>query len=239
MTFLDQFLWVIYPYIMLSMFVVGHFYRYNTNQYGWSAKSSEILEKRTLKWGSNLFHYGIIFAFFGHIGGILVPKWVYPILGVDDHLYHIGAVYFGGFVGVLALVGMTILIYRRINETRLRINTATMDWVVGMLLLITIIEGVYVTIIRNNFVGEFDYRSTINPWFRGLLMFTPDPMYMKDVPFMYKLHVLSGFLLFGLFPFSRLVHIWSFPVTFLRRSYIVFRSHNFVRTFHLHKIKNK
>lgn len=236
-SYIDQFLWVIFPYIMLTTFFVGILYRYNKDQYGWSARSSEILEKRLLKWGSNLFHYGIILAFGGHVAGIIVPKWVYPLLGINDHLYHLGAVYFGGLVGIVTLAGMALLIYRRINETRIRINTSAMDWVAGILLLIVIIEGVYVTIVYNALVGEFDYRSTINPWFRSLFIFAPDASYMETVPFSYKLHVFSGFLLFGLIPFTRIVHLFSLPIIYLKRSYIVYRSHNFFRTYHLSKIK--
>lgn len=235
MNLLDQFLWLIFPYLMLTTFVVGHFYRYNADQYGWSAKSSEILEKKMLKWGSILFHYGIILAFFGHVAGILVPKWVFPMLGIDDHLYHLGAVWFGGTIGIVTLVGIIILYYRRVFSKRVHYQSSKMDWVILIILLVVILEGVYVTIIYNTTVGEFDYRSTIGPWFRGILTFTPDPSLMVNVPFSYKLHVFTGFLLFGILPFTRLVHIWSLPLEYLSRRYIIFRSQNFLRTLHIIK----
>lgn len=237
MTVLDQFLWVIYPYLMLTTFVVGHIYRYNTDQFGWSAKSSELLEKPLLKWGSTLFHWGIIFAFFGHIAGILVPKWIYPLFGITDHMYHLGAVYGGGFFGLVTIVGIIILTYRRISVLRIKIHSTFMDWVVGISLLTVISLGVYVTIIRNTLVGAFDYRSTIAPWFRGLITFNPDPAYMTNVPLSYQLHVFLAFLIFGLFPFTRLVHIWSLPLEYLKRSYIIFRSNNFFRMDRENRIK--
>jgi len=229
MTVIDQFLWVIYPYLMLTTFVVGHIYRYNTDQFGWSAKSSEFLEKPLLKWGSTLFHWGIIFAFFGHVAGILVPKWIYPALGITDYMYHLGAIYGGGLFGLITIVGIIILTYRRMSILRIRVHSTLMDWVVGISLLITISLGVYVTIIRNTLVETFDYRSTIAPWFRGLLTFSPDPTLMINVPLSYQLHVFFAFLIFGLFPFTRLVHMWSLPLEYLKRSYIIFRSNNFFR----------
>lgn len=230
-TFFSQFLWVIFPYIMMTTFSVGHIYRYNKDQFGWSAKSSEFLEKRTLKWGSPLFHWGILAAFFGHVAGIIIPLGFYNFLAVPDHLYHFGAVWIGGIAGIVSLVGILIILYRRVNFQRIRLHVTKMDWVIGFLLLIIIAEGVYVTVIANNVIGRFDYRSTIGPWFRSLFSFTPDPRYMVDVPFSFKLHILSAFLLFGLWPFSRLVHFWSLPLEYFNRSYIVYRSRNFSRVY--------
>ncbi|MFT9486733.1 MAG: respiratory nitrate reductase subunit gamma [Tepidibacillus sp.] len=234
---LEQFLWVIFPYVTITIFILGHIYKYNRDQIGWSARSSEIMEKRLLKWGSPLFHYGIIFAFFGHVAGILVPKSVYEALRVPDELYHLGAVAIGGVVGVMALIGLVILVIRRLTVSRIRLFTQRMDWFTEFVLLLVVFQGVYVTVIRNFLVGEFDYRSTVGPWFRSLFTFSPDPTLMRDVPLSFQIHILLAFLLFALWPFTRLVHLWSLPLEYLKRNYISYRSLNFLRTFRLTKNK--
>ncbi|MFV9510108.1 respiratory nitrate reductase subunit gamma [Tepidibacillus sp. LV47] len=237
MTLLDQFLWVIFPYVTLTIFILGHIYKYNRDQIGWSARSSEIMEKRLLRVGSPLFHYGIIFAFFGHVAGILIPKWVYEALGIPDELYHLGAVVIGGLVGIIALVGLVILVIRRMTVSRIRLFTQRMDWVTELVLLLVVFQGVYITVIRNFLIGEFDYRNTIGPWFRSLFTFSPDPTLMKDVPVSFQIHVLLAFLLFAMWPFTRLVHLWSLPLEYLKRNYISYRSLNFLRTFKISKAK--
>lgn len=141
MTLLDQFLWVIYPYIMLTLFVAGHIYRYNTDQFGWSAKSSEFLEKRRLRWGSVLFHWGILFVFFGHVAGILVPKAFYESIGITEEMYHFGAVWFGGAAGVATVIGVVLLLWRRLSVRRLLRHSSKSDLVVLLLLTMVILTG--------------------------------------------------------------------------------------------------
>src|SRR5690606_24234398 len=134
MSFLDYFLWGVFPYLALTIFVVGHIYRYNVDQFGWSAQSSEFLEKKQLKWGSLLFHYGIIFVFFGHVAGILVPKLVYDTIGVSDEMYHFGAVWFGGAAGVATVIGGFLLFLRRSGVKRIR-NTSNFNAMFTLVLL--------------------------------------------------------------------------------------------------------
>ncbi len=220
---MSQFLWVVFPYLMLTTFVVGHLYRYHTDQYTWSAKSSEILEKRILKWGSLLFHYGIIFTFFGHVTGLFIPKEVFDALGIDPHLYHIFAVTMGTLVGIPTLVGLLILVYRRMTTPRLILHTSNFDLFVLLLLLAVVLEGMYITVIHSGFLEAYDYRETINPWVRGLLTLKPDANLMVNVPFSFQLHALTVLLLMGLWPFSRLVHFWSLPLIYLTRSYLIYR----------------
>ncbi|MGD8190988.1 respiratory nitrate reductase subunit gamma [Brevibacillus ginsengisoli] len=224
MNFWNQFLWIIYPYLMLTTFLVVHIYRYNTDQLAWTAKSSEFLEKKSLKWGSMLFHIGIVFVFFGHVGGLLIPKTVMESLGVSEHLYHMGAVYGGGLAGIMTLAGITILFLRRLNVKRVRAISSASDILVAVLLLVNVAMGVYNTLGYNLFVGGFDYRETIAPWLRGLITFRPDASLMADVPLFFKLHVILSFAVFGIWPFTRLVHVWSVPVAYFKRSYIVYRS---------------
>ncbi len=224
MSFLDQFLWLIYPYIMLTLFVAGHIYRYNTDQFGWSAKSSEFLEKGNLRWGSLLFHWGIIFVFFGHVAGILIPKVFYQTIGVTDEMYHFGAVWIGGAAGVLTVLGIFLLLYRRLFIRRIVVNSGMSDYVVLILLAIVIVSGFSNTVGYTATGGEFDYRDSIGPWFRGLLTFHPMGELVAIAPLGFRIHIFAAFLLFGIWPFTRLVHVWSVPITYLNRHYVVYRS---------------
>lgn len=223
MTYLDIFLWVVFPYITLTIFVLGHIYRYNTDQFGWSAKSSEFLEMRRLKWGSILFHWGIIFVFFGHVAGILVPKVFYNIIGVTDHMYHFGAVWFGGAAGLACVIGGAILWLRRTSVKRIAKNSHFADYVSLFFLGLVVLVGFTNTVGYSASGGTFDYRDAIGPWFRGILTFRPNPAYMVLAPLGFQLHVLLAFLLFAIWPFTRLVHIWSLPLTYLKRKYVVYR----------------
>ena len=219
----DQFFWLIYPYLMLTLFVVGHIYRYNTDTFGWSAKSSEFLEMSRLRWGSLLFHWGIIFVFFGHVAGILVPKGFYEAVGITEEMYHFGAVWFGGAAGVATAVGALLLLYRRSTVSRIRINSQKRDFLVLILLSVVIITGFTNTVGYTATGGAFDYRETIGPWFRGILTLTPDVELVTGAPIGFQIHIFSALFLFGIWPFTRLVHMWSLPLEYLNRNYIVYR----------------
>ncbi|GAX91404.1 respiratory nitrate reductase subunit gamma [Effusibacillus lacus] len=225
MSALDQFLWVIYPYMMLTIFVVGHIYRYKTDQLAWTAKSSEFLEKKSLKWGSMLFHIGIFLVFLGHVAGLLVPKAVTEAFGISERLYHLGAVYGGTLAGLMTVAGISILLFRRVTNKRVRITSSTSDMLVAILLFAVIGMGLLATV-GHNMLSSYDYRVTISPWVRGILTFTPDASLMTGVPIFFKLHVLLAFAIFGVWPFTRLVHVWSVPLAYFRRSYILYRSRN-------------
>lgn len=223
MSSLDLFLWVIFPYICLTIFVLGHIYRYNTDQFGWSAKSSEFLEKKKLKWGSILFHWGIIFVFFGHVAGVLIPKVFYDTVGITELMYHFGAVWFGGAAGVICVIGGALLFARRASVKRIKMNSQFKDWLSLIILGIVVIVGFTNTVGYTASGGDFDYRVTIGPWFRGLLTFNPDPAYMIGAPIGFQAHVLLAFVLFAIWPFTRLVHVWSLPLAYLKRRYLVYR----------------
>lgn len=239
MDFLNQFLWVIFPYLTIVIFIVGHIFRYNTDQHGWSARSSEFLENKALKWGSILFHAGIFMVFGGHLVGLLVPKWVTEKIGLTEELYHASAIYGGGTAGVITLVGITILLFRRTTNKRIRLTSKTTDILIAFLIFAEVGLGVFNTLGYNLFVGGFDYRENLAPWLRGLLIFRPDASLMNDVPFVFKLHTLFAFAIFALWPFTRLVHVWSFPIEYLKRSYIIYRSRNAKRAVQLRQMKEK
>ncbi|MFT9485951.1 MAG: respiratory nitrate reductase subunit gamma [Tepidibacillus sp.] len=235
----NQFWWVIFPYLTLTIFVVGHIYRYNTDQLGWTAKSSEFMEKKSLKWGSILFHVGILMVFGGHLVGLLVPKAWTKALGMTEEMYHAGAIFGGGFAGIITLAGIMILLFRRVNVKRVRMTSHISDILIAVLLFIEIAIGVYNTLGFNLFVGGFDYRETLAPWLRGLLLFRPNPNLMLEVPLLFKLHTLFAFAIFAIWPFTRLVHVWSIPLEYLKRSFIIYRSRNTKRVMQITQSQHK
>lgn len=220
---LNQFVWVIYPYLCLAIFVIGHIARYKYDQFSWTAKSSEMIEKKRLKWGSLLFHLGIIPVFFGHVVGLLIPANWLEAIGVNNHIYHIGAVYIGIVLGIITLIGMLLLTLRRLSIKNVRRLSSFSDIFVNIVLLIILIMGCYSTLVTNAIQPEFDYRQTIAIWFRHLFMFSPNADLMLNVPWSFKLHILLGFTVFACWPFTRLVHVWSVPLSYMNRRYIVYR----------------
>ncbi|OYD06694.1 respiratory nitrate reductase subunit gamma [Paludifilum halophilum] len=221
----EQFLWVIYPYLVITVFIVGHLYRLNNHPFSWTSKSSEFLEKRVLKWGSTLFHWGILFVVIGHVAGLLVPVSVYRALGVSDEAYHVIALSAGGIAGLAALLGALLLMGRRFRVKRVRATSSVGDLLVIVLLVIILLTGLTATGTNVSHTG-FDYRTTINPWIRGILTFRPDASLMEKVPVAFKIHILLAFGLFAVWPFTRLVHVFSLPITYLSRSYVVYRRHS-------------
>jgi nitrate reductase gamma subunit len=218
----EQFLWVVLPYIVLTIFVGGHLYRYQYDQLGWTSKSSELLEKRILRIGSNLFHWGIIFVFGGHIMGLLIPIEVYEAMGVSEHQYHTIALLGGIPSGLAATIGILILLYRRVTVRRLIVTSTKGDWVSLFFLAIIILSGMSATFLNVDSNG-FDYRTTIGPWLRSILFFRADASYMADVPVWFKVHILAALGLFAAWPFTRLVHVFSVPIRYLFRSYVIYR----------------
>ncbi|MCG7334955.1 respiratory nitrate reductase subunit gamma [Sporosarcina sp. ACRSM] len=219
----NQFLWVIFPYICMATFIVGHIFRYRNDQFGWTAKSSEFIEKKQLMIGSILFHVGIIPVIAGHVVGLGIPKEWTRALGISDHLYHMGAIWVGGLFGFMTLIGMVILTWRRFALKNVRQLSSASDLIVNSLLLLIVFLGIYSVVVTNAVQPEFDYRDSISVWFRSLLIFRPEAAYMSAVPLAFQLHVLTGFLIFAMWPFTRLVHVWSVPLNYVGRSYILYR----------------
>jgi nitrate reductase gamma subunit len=207
-----------FPYLALATFVVGHTYRYVTDAFGWNARSSELLDRESLKTGITVFHWGILLTLMGHTGGLLIPQSLYDAVGIDGQAHTRIAYYSGWVVGVAAFVGIVLLLRRRLTRPRLRATTTMSDWITLVLLVWVIGAGLY-----NVAFEHFYVLDTIAPWIRGIVTLRPDPTLMRDVPLSYKVHILSALSLLGFSPFSRLVHIWSVPVTYLFRRYVVFR----------------
>jgi nitrate reductase gamma subunit len=220
---MNEFLWVVVPYICLTVFVVGHFWRYRYDKFGWTTRSSQLYEDRLLRIGSPLFHFGILAVFLGHVMGLGVPKSWTEAVGVSESLYHFMAVSVGAVAGFCTLVGLAILIYRRRTVGPVFSATTVMDKVMYAFLAAVILLGLWNTVAANIF-DHYDYRESVSVWFRGVFRFDLHPDLMAEAPIGFQLHGLVAMSLFALWPFTRLVHVFSAPLGYLTRPYIVYRS---------------
>ncbi|WP_124053979.1 respiratory nitrate reductase subunit gamma [Arcanobacterium ihumii] len=223
---ISLFLWVGFPYLALALLIGGLIWRYRNDKFGWTSRSSQIHESRWLRWSSPLFHFGILFVGVGHIVGLLIPKSATSAVGVSEHFYHLNATVLGSVAGIMTLVGLAGLLYRRIVVKSVRLATTRNDVIMYILLLIPIILGVIATVQNQIFgaTGGYDYRESISPWLRSVLFFQPDPSLLDGVPTAFKLHIIAGFLLFAIWPFTRLVHVVSMPLGYPTRPYVIYRS---------------
>ncbi len=223
---LQTFLWVILPYICLTMLIVGTVWRWRVDRFGWTTRSSELHESRMLRIGSPLFHFGILAVGVGHVMGLLIPKSWTEAAGLGQTVYHLIATLGGMLAGTAATIGLILLIYRRRTVGGVFQATTRNDKFMYVLLALPIVLGMIAVILHQVLAGEhgYDYRETISPWLRGLLTFRPDTSLMAGVPIWFQLHVIAAFLLFAVWPYTRLIHFFSAPVAYPTRPYIVYRS---------------
>ena len=217
-------LFVVFPYVCLAIFIGGHVWRYRYDKFGWTTRSSQLYERRLLRIGSPLFHFGILLVALGHIGGLLIPESWTEAVGVSEHAYHVVAVGLGTLAGISTLAGAAILIYRRRTVGPVFSATTINDKIMYVLLIATIILGLGTTVLGNLTDDPHNYRESVSPWFRSIFYFQPDPDLMTHAPIGFRLHAVSAFVLFAFWPFSRLVHVFSAPLGYLTRPYIVYRS---------------
>ena len=217
-------LYAVLPYAALAVFVVGHWWRYRRDQYGWGARSTQLLESRVLKYASTIFHLGVLAAIGGHVLGILIPRSWTATVGISDDAYHVLAVIGGIAAGGAVCVGFALLVYRRLRFPRVRVTTTRADVVTFGLLAAGIVTGMLATL--TNIGDVVHYRESVAPYFRNLLILNPEPELMTGahVTFIFQAHVTVVWLLFAFWPFSRLVHAWSIPVDYPRRSPVLYRS---------------
>ncbi|MDO4631706.1 MAG: respiratory nitrate reductase subunit gamma [Corynebacterium sp.] len=226
MNTLESFVWVAYPWFAVAAFAIGMFWRWRTDQFGWTTHSSQIYESTLLRLSSPLFHYGMLFVIVGHVMGLAFPKSFTRAIGLTDHVYHLVATIPGTIAGVMAILGLAGLLYRRIMNRTVFLSTSRSDKVMYIFLSAAILSGFIATVSTQIFGGPhgYDYRETISPWLRQLFIFNPLPELMADVPWQFKLHIISGFTLLAVWPFTRLVHAFSAPVGYVTRPYVVYRS---------------
>lgn len=217
-------LWVVFPYLCLAVFVVGHVWRWRTDQFGWTTHTTQLLENRILRWASPLFHLGAFGVIVGHAIGLIVPAWLTGDLGISEDLYHPVAVWGGAITGTMMVVGLVGLMVRRITNPRVRPTTLATDHALYTLLAVMAALGMIATIGINLIGNGYDYREGVSLWFRGIFQFSPHTAAITDAPLVYQLHAVGGFLLIALWPFTRLVHVWSAPIAYLWRPYVVYRA---------------
>lgn len=213
----DLFLFGIFPYVAIILAVAVSIWRYATSQFTFSSLSSQFLEGRQLFWGSVPWHYGIGLVLIGHLIGVLFPSGVKAFNGVPLRLYILEATALS--LGLLAAVGLILLLIRRGVNLRVRAVTSVMDVVLLLLLIIQVVAGVGVAIFFR--WGSAWYVQTATPWLWSLATLSPNWDAMVSLPFLVKLHSVNAFVLVAVFPFTRLVHFISLPLAYLWRPYQV------------------
>lgn len=218
----DTFLWLIFPYICLTIFVLGHIGRYRYDKFGWTSRSSQMYESRILRWANPMFHFGILAVFLGHVMGLGIPKSWTDAVGISEGLYHFVAVFLGAIAGVFTVVGLIGLLYRRRFTKAVLGATTRMDKLMFLMLGLVIAFGILNTI--SHAAGAYDYREGLSIWFRHIFYFTPKPELMVGAPVSFQLHAVLAIALFALWPFTRLVHVFTVPLGYIFRPYILYRS---------------
>lgn len=217
MDWLNQFLFGFYPYMCMISYFLGSWARFDRSQFTWRSQSSQFLRRRQLIWGSNLFHIGIIGLFFGHLFGLLTPPEVYHALGLTVKGKQIMAIVVGGILAAIGAVGSVLLIHRRLTDERIRRTSKPTDIFILLFIFFQLCLGIAtIPISAENIDGS--YMLVLAQWARDILLFQPGAAdLVRDVPWVYKIHLVCGMTLFFLVPFTRLVHVWSAPIWYLAR----------------------
>lgn len=204
----DTFLFGLYPYICLTIFLLGSLIRFDRDQYTWKSDSSQLLKRGQLRWGSNLFHIGVLFLFFGHFFGMLTPHFVYePFIGAGTK--QLVAMVSGGIAGLLGFIGVTLLLHRRLTEPRIRATSKTSDIMLLVLLWLQLALGLAtIPLSAQHLDGSMMLR--LAEWAQRIVTFrTEAPELLADAGWIFKTHMFLGMSIFLIFPFTRLVHVWS------------------------------
>jgi nitrate reductase gamma subunit len=208
LSYLHYFFFTVYPYICMAVFLMGSLARFDRDQYTWKSDSSQMLRTGTLRWGSNLFHIGILFLFFGHLVGLLTPHWFYEGF-ISAAAKQRMAIYSGGVAGVVCFVGLSLLLYRRVFDPRIRLTSHRTDIAILIILWVQLVLGLILA-----------------DWAQRIVTFRPNADALVALDWPYMIHLILGMTIFLLFPFSRLVHVWSgfASIGYLFRPYQVVRS---------------
>ena len=220
-----NFLFTVYPYLCLGVFFMGSLARFDRDQYTWKSDSSQLLRSGQLRWGSNLFHGGILFLFFGHLFGQLTPHWLYEMLMTAPQKQLL-AVVAGGVAGVVCFIGLSLLLHRRIFDPRIRLTSHRTDIAILVILWVQLSIGLATLPASLQHVSEPTTMLRLASYLQGIATFQPVASLVAGVAWHFQVHMLLGMTIFLLFPFSRLVHVWSgfATVAFLFRPHQVVRS---------------
>ncbi|HIH4316099.1 TPA: respiratory nitrate reductase subunit gamma [Morganella morganii] len=223
MNFLNTFFFDIYPYIAGAVFIIGSWLRYDYGQYTWRAGSSQMLDKKGMRLASNLFHIGILGIFFGHFVGMLTPHWMYePFITVAQK--QMLAMVAGGTCGVMTLIGGGLLLKRRLTNPRVRATSSAGDILIITLLVIQVILGLGTIPFSAQHTDGSEMMKLVG-WAQSVVTFQGGASeHLEGVAFIFRMHLVLGMTLFLIFPFCRLVHIWSAPVEYITRRYQLVRN---------------
>lgn len=217
-------LFVWYPYVCLSAFIFGSIIRFDREQYTWKASSSQMLRKKQLAWGSNLFHVGVLFLLMGHTVGLLTPTAVYSLV-ITPEAKQLLAIVAGSIAGLVCFIGLSLLLHRRLFDVRIRQTSTYMDLSVLGILWVQLVLGL-LTVPFSLAHHDAGVMLTLSHWAQGILTVQPvDAKTLQGLDWPYLVHLVLGMTIFLIFPFSRLVHIWSAPVWYIgRKGYQVVRT---------------
>ena len=224
MNYLDFLLFGVYPYLAGAVFLLGSLARFERDQFTWKAHSSQMLNNKNMRLASNLFHVGILLLFVGHFVGLLTPSAVFHALGISAGAKQVLAIVAGSIAGLICFAGLSMLLHRRLTDPRVRANSSRMDLFILGLLYGQLILGLLTVPLS---LMHLDGENMLNlmAWAQNIVIFNPVAAVaaMGEIGFLFKLHMFLGLTIFLVFPFSRLVHIWSAPVTYVTRPYQVVR----------------
>jgi len=206
-----------YPYLCLTVFLLGSLLRFEREQYTWKTGSSQLLRRRQLRWGSNLFHVGILVIFLGHAAGLLTPIWVFDALGVPHGFKQGLAIVIGGIAGVACFIGISMLAHRRLFDARVRATSSFGDTAILLILWLQLTLGLSTILVSLDHMDGHEMVKFMS-WAQGILTLEPGAAaHVADVHPIFKAHLLLGMTIFLVFPFTRLVHVWSAPIWYLGR----------------------
>ncbi|MCC7428506.1 MAG: respiratory nitrate reductase subunit gamma [Alphaproteobacteria bacterium] len=220
--YLHQFLFGLYPYMCAGIFLVGSLIRFDRDQYTWRSGSSQMLRTSQLRWGSNLFHIGILFLFFGHLVGLLTPSVIYTRF-VDVPTKQLFAIVSGGIAGTICFIGLSLLLHRRLFDPRIRRTSTNADIFVLILLWVQLALGL-ITLPFSLGHRDGSMMVALSHWAQYIVTFQAGAAdFVKGADWPFQIHLVLGMTLFLVFPFTRLVHIWSAPIWYIFRRYQVVR----------------
>jgi len=206
-----------YPYLALTVFLLGSLLRFDHSQYTWRTGSSQLLRRKQLMWGSNLFHVGILVIFGGHLVGLLTPVVFFEMLGISHTFKQILAMSAGGIAGIACWIGIALLAHRRLFDARIRANSSFGDTAILLLLWAQLTLGLLTIPVSAQHLDGSEMVKFMT-WAQGVLTLQPGvAAVVADVSPIFKLHLFLGMTIFLVFPFTRLVHVWSAPVWYLGR----------------------
>ncbi|WP_029031999.1 respiratory nitrate reductase subunit gamma [Salinarimonas rosea] len=224
-TSLNHILFGWFPYLALTVFLVGSWIRFDREQYTWKASSSQLLRRRQLVLGSVLFHVGILVLFLGHAAGLLTPAFVFEAVGISKAFKQGMAIAVGGIAGLVTLVGIALLTHRRLFDPRIRATSSFADTAILLIVFAQLLLGLATIPLSLGHLDGYEMLKFMT-WAQGILTLQPGvSAVVADVHPIFKAHLLLGMAIFLVFPFTRLVHVWSAPVWYLgRRGYQVVRT---------------